>query len=129
MNLKCHPMLAALGCFILFLGCGYLTGKPKTAEYSSSGKIVTQLYTETRTDCDNGTIDATTCKQLRKLYNEIRECFMHAGDLIIQALDENNVVKREVLIVRYNNTMKELSADIAEFIRKRGQAYEREKHE
>lgn len=91
--------LALLFAFML-VGCaGWKKGV--VGSYEGGAISLKALQAAAKVSCDSGALSQDRCAQIKKIYNETRIAYIKAGDVLILAVETDDVASRKALLAEY----------------------------
>jgi len=91
-------MLAFL--LVLAFGCAGTRGKV-VSSYELAGTILKAAYDVAKPACDTGTLSAEDCAKIKDCYNQARQYYIIAGDVLILALETEEITQKQADLEEY----------------------------
>ena len=103
---------------ILLLAAGCATGaKGKlVSSYELAGISLKTAYNVAKPACEGGALLPDRCAQIKEIYNYSRAAYLLAGDVLIMAIETDDVVKRQAFLVEYQILVNSFTANTSTLI-------------
>lgn len=88
--------------------------KTATISYEAIGEALATYQTTAQSLCDEKNISAETCEKLKTSYNKIRDNYIKAGDLLVDAMKTEDAVTKGSLLKNYHKIIAQLIVDFGD---------------
>lgn len=99
-------ILSIFGIALVLLLASCATGGTKgkvVSSYELAGITLKAGYDVARPACDQGLIAPEKCIEIKEIYNEARSAYLLAGDLLITAIETEDLLKRQATLQEYQD--------------------------
>ena len=101
----------------IILICGLIScekWKTATISYEAIGEALSTFQSTAQQLCADKKISAETCDKLKTSYNKIRDNYIKAGDLLVDAMKTEDVVTKESILKNYHEIIAQLIVDFGD---------------
>ena len=98
---KLWVLLLSIMLFASF-GCATTWQNKATVTYTSGAIGVSSVHGGFKPQCDSATLPADRCDQLKKIYNDTRDGYVAAGNILILALTTEDAVQKDQLMAQWD---------------------------
>ena len=116
MKRKSQFIVPVLLILLLAVGCATGTKGKLVSSYELAGISLKTAYNVAKPACEGGALLPDKCDQIKQIYNYSRAAYLLAGDVLVMAIETDDVVKRQAFLVDYQVLVNSFTANTSTLI-------------